>query len=138
MNWVDDYVHYTSSQESPEIFHRWGAIAAIAGVVSRNVVLLGRRNQYGVEFFRTWPGLISVVLVAGAGRCKSLTAANLVSEVFSESVELLTSTTAKSPPNNCFTKWQVCKYRISTIVAEELFTFLTKTSYNDGLVDIPQ
>lgn len=134
MNWVDDYVFYTSSQESPEIFHRWGAIVAIAGVVSRNVYL-PRKNKYGVEFFRTWPGQLSVVLVAGAGRCKKSTAANLVSDILREAgVSNLYD--GKITPEQLLHKMAGLQVPYLTIIAEELSAFLTKTSYNDGLIDI--
>ena len=134
MNWVDDYVFYTSSQESPEIFHRWGAIIAIAGVVSRNVYL-PRRNKFGVEFFRTWPGQLSVVLVAGAGRCKKSTAANLVSDILREAgVSNLYD--GKITPEQLLHKMAGLQVPYLTIIAEELSAFLTKTSYNDGLINI--
>ena len=79
MGWIEDYLEYTSFQESPPVFHKWAAIYAIGAAVSRKVILR-RRNALGVEFFRTWPGQLSVVLVAGAGRCKKSTAVNLVTD----------------------------------------------------------
>jgi Protein of unknown function (DUF3987) len=134
LDWIEDYVNYTSSQESPTIFHRWAAITAIAGVVSRNV-LLRRRNKYGVEFFRTWPGQVSVVLVAGAGRCKKSTAANLISDILRES-GAANLYDGKITPEQLLHKMAGLTVPYLIIVAEELSAFLTKTSYNDGLVDI--
>jgi len=134
MDWIQDYTNYTQSQESPEIFHRWAAITAIAGVVSRNV-LLRRRSKHGVEFFRTWPGQVSVVLVAGAGRCKKSTAVNLISDILRES-GAANLYDGKITPEQLLHKMANLTVPHLTLVAEELSAFLTKTSYNDGLVDI--
>lgn len=134
MSWITDYVDYTSSQESPTVFHRWCAISAIASALSRKVVL-PRTNRFGVEFFRTWPGQISIVLVAGAGRCKKSTAVNLISELMKLSGGINVYE-GKITPEQLLHKMSSLPHPRLTIVAEELSAFLTKTSYNDGLVDI--
>ena len=76
MNWIDDYLNYTSSQESPELFHRWCAVSVIASVLNRRV-WLDRRDSRGIVYFTCYPGQLSVCLVAGAGRCKKSTAVGI-------------------------------------------------------------
>src|SRR5229473_4687767 len=133
-DWISDYIEYTSAQESPTIFHRWCAIGAIASALSRKVYL-PRTSKFGVEFFRTWPGQISIVLVAGAGRCKKSTAVNLISDVMELSGGI-NIYDGKITPEQLLHKMSALPFPRLTIVAEELSAFLTKTSYNDGLVDI--
>lgn len=64
-NWIDGYIEYTLRQESPEIFHRWGAIALIAGS-------LGRRVWINYGYFTLFPNFY-IILVAptGVGRKSS-------------------------------------------------------------------
>lgn len=133
-DWIADYIEYTSAQESPTIFHRWCAIGAIASALSRKVYL-PRTSKFGVEFFRTWPGQISIVLVAGAGRCKKSTAINLIADIMKLSGGINVYD-GKITPEQLLHKMAALSFPRLTIVAEELSAFLTKTSYNDGLVDI--
>lgn len=43
-DWLQAYLVYTSSSPSPEIYHKWAAISAIAGVLQRKVFF--KINQY--------------------------------------------------------------------------------------------
>lgn len=65
-NWIKAYLVYTHESESPEVYHKWCAIGAIAGALRRKVFFdmgyfLVRTNMY-------------TVLVGPAGRCKKSTA----------------------------------------------------------------
>jgi len=65
-DWLKAYLVYTTEQESPEIFHVWCGLSAIAGA-------LGRRVFFDMGYFNVYPNLY-VVLVSPAGRCKKSTA----------------------------------------------------------------
>ncbi len=131
-DWISDYIEYTSAQESPTVFHRWCAIGAIASALSRKIYL-PRTSKFGVDFFDTWPGQLCIVLVAGAGRSKKTTAVNLISKLIrSSGIQVYEG---KITPEQLLHKLgNLPKARIM-IIAGELSSFLTKTSYNDGLID---
>lgn len=65
-NWLDAYLVYTAEQESPEVFHLWCGLSAVAGA-------LGRKCFFDMEYFNIYPNLY-VVIVSPAGRCKKSTA----------------------------------------------------------------
>lgn len=65
-DWLQAYLVYTAEQESPEIFHVWCGLSAIAGA-------LGRRVFFDMGYFNVYPNLY-IVLVSPAGRCKKSTA----------------------------------------------------------------
>jgi hypothetical protein len=63
MSFFSDYSIYTANHESPEIYHRWSAFAAMSSIVSKRVSIpLGH--------FTVYPNLY-VVLVGGPGNRKS-------------------------------------------------------------------
>lgn len=68
MSWLNDYLAYTQKQESPEQFHMWAGITAIAAALGRNVWM--DRRSGGVTRYRVYPGQIMTVLVAGSGRAR--------------------------------------------------------------------
>ena len=133
-SWIDDYLEYTSSQESPPLFHKWCGLSIIASVLNRRV-WLDRRDPRGIVYFTNYPGQLSVCLVAGAGRCKKSTAIGLASPFMkAANVKLFDGKitpeglideliSGGSPP-------------IMTIVASEMEVFLTKASYNDGMIGL--
>jgi hypothetical protein len=65
-NWIQSYLVYTHESESPEEYHKWVAISAIAGAVRRKVF-------YDMGYFLIYPNMY-IVLVGPAGRCKKSTA----------------------------------------------------------------
>lgn len=133
MSWIDDYLQYTSSQESPEAFHKWCGVSIIASVLNRRV-WLDRRSSEGVVYFTNYPGQISVCLVAGAGRCKKSTSVGIAKQFMKEAgVQVFDG---KITPERLLTKLgNVAGKPILTVIASELSTFLSKASYNDGLID---
>jgi hypothetical protein len=68
-NWLEAYLVYTASSESPEQYHLWTGISAIAGALRRRVFF-----DHG--YFNVYPNFY-VVLVGPAGRCKKSTAMRL-------------------------------------------------------------
>lgn len=65
-SWLDGYLAYTAESESPEEYHLWVGISAIAGA-------LRRRTFFDMGYFLLYPNMY-VVLVGPAGRCKKSTA----------------------------------------------------------------
>jgi hypothetical protein len=61
-DWIDAYLGYTAASEAPEAFHRWTAIATIAGALRRQVHLnMGLFKWYPNFFicFVSPPGIVS-------------------------------------------------------------------------------
>lgn len=65
-DWLAGYLAYTAEQESPEIFHIWAGISAIAGS-------LRRRCWFEMGYFTYYPNMY-IVLVAPPGMCRKSTA----------------------------------------------------------------
>lgn len=65
-NWIQSYLAYTHESESPEEYHTWCALSAIAGAIRRKVF-------FDMEYFLLRPNLYTV-LIGPAGRCKKSTA----------------------------------------------------------------
>lgn len=73
-NWIKAYLVYTAEQESPELFHKWNAISAIAAVLRRRVF-------FDMRYFLCYPNLY-IVLVSPAGRCKKSTSMRIGRSTF--------------------------------------------------------
>lgn len=65
-NWITGYLAYTDDSESPEEYHKWVAISAIAGAIRRKAF-------FNMGYFLLYPNMF-IVLVGPAGRCKKSTA----------------------------------------------------------------
>lgn len=133
-NWIDDYLDYTASQESPRTFHQWCGLAVIASVLDRKV-WLDRRSPEGIVYFTSYPGQLSICLVAGAGRCKKSTAVTIAKQFMKEAGVALFD--GKITPERLLNKLGNLpgKRPVLTIVASELSAFLGRQSYNDGMID---
>jgi hypothetical protein len=135
MGWIEDYIDYNSSQESPPTFHKWVGLSVIAGALG-NKVSLPRISGEGITFYKDCPGQLVICLVAGAGRCRKSTAVNIGKSLLKEvGVEVFDG---KITPERLLHKLGTMPSGrpVVTIVASELSTFLSKASYNDGLIDI--
>jgi hypothetical protein len=135
MGWIEDYVHYNASQESPPEFHKWVGLATIASVLNRRVSL-PRVSEEGVTFYTLFPGQLVICLVAGAGLCRKSTAVTIGKAFMKEGgVNLFDG---KITPERLLSKLGSMPggRPVITIVASELSTFLTKATYNEGLTDI--
>lgn len=133
-SWIDDYLNYTSSQESPALFHKWCAASIIASVLNRRV-WLDRRDSRGIVYFTCYPGQLSVCLVAGAGRCKKSTAVGIAKSF--DKAAGVPIFDGKITPERLLNKLGAAgSLPILTVIASELSAFLSKSSYNDGLIDI--
>lgn len=65
-NWIKAYLAFTAESESPEEYHLWVAISAIAGAIRRKAF-------FNMGYFLVYPNMY-IVLVGPAGRCKKSTA----------------------------------------------------------------
>lgn len=61
-NWLNNYLAYTSDQESPEMFHLWTGLSVLAGCLGRNLWI-----DRGYDLL--YPNMF-VILVAPSGRCR--------------------------------------------------------------------
>src|SRR5271168_1029936 len=136
-DWITDYLDYTSSQESPELFHFWGACACIASVLNRRV-WLPRIAPTGVSYYEDFPGQLSPMLIAGSGKAKKSTAINIAKSFMKEAGVNVYD--GKITPEQLLAKLGGLEKShgaaILTAIASELSAFLGKQSYNDGLIDI--
>lgn len=60
--YIQKYLRYAARQESPDIFHTWGAVATLSFAVGRNIWV----DQ---SYFKIYPNQY-IILVAGSGACK--------------------------------------------------------------------
>lgn len=134
-DWIEAYLDYTATQESPEIFHRWAGIVTIGAVLNRRVYL-PRMDTRGTVYYTNFPGQISPIFVAGSGRAKKSTAINLAKGLMKEAGVSVYD--GKITPERLLAKLSGMpgKQAILCAVASELSAFLGKQSYNDGLIDI--
>jgi hypothetical protein len=137
VDWLDDYLDYTSPQEAPEIFHFWSGCAIIASVLNRRV-WMSRRAPTGVVYYENYPGQLSPMLIAGSGKAKKSTAINIAKSFMKEAGVKVYD--GKITPEQLLAKLAGMEKQfgaaILTAVASELSGFLGKQSYNDGLIDI--
>lgn len=64
-NWLEAYLAYTYSSESPEVFHFWVGVSIITGALRRNV-------WFDHSYFKVWPNQY-ITLVSPPGKCKKST-----------------------------------------------------------------
>ena len=134
MNWLEKYLEYTSSHEAPEIFHRWSALAGIAGVVNRKAWLIRKSKSTGLRFIQ-YPGQLMVVLVAGSGECRKSTAVGFIEDLLrrSETVDLYSG---KITPERLLAKLGALKNgAILTVVCDELSYFFSKAKYAESMIE---
>jgi hypothetical protein len=134
MDWLEDYLDYTEAQESPTVFHYWCGVATIASVLNRRV-WMPRIAPTGVQYYVNYPGQLSPMLIAGAGKAKKSTAINIAKSFMKEAGVRIFD--GKITPERLLAKLASLPggQAIMTVVASELSAFLGKQSYNDGLID---
>ena len=52
--WLENYLKYTSAQESPDAFHLWTGLSVLAGALQRRV-------YFKQGYFRVFPNLYIVL-----------------------------------------------------------------------------
>ena len=135
--WLEDYLAYTQTQESPERFHMWCGLGLIAATLNRRVWLPCISSD-GAERYKCFPGQVNIVLVAGSGKAKKSTAiADIAEEILKEST-IATIYDGTITPERLLAKLgsQPSGKAIMTIIEHELTTFLSKRTYQEHMVDI--
>lgn len=151
--WLQTYIKYTESQESPTQFHVWTGLTVLAGILKRNVYL-------GRGYYKLYPNLYTL-LIAPSGRCRKSTASSVGVSFFSE-IDGINLVNEKTTPEglveqmikNSFKpdysliqrsdngqKILPKEMKFSTecsafIYASELAVFLGKQTYNTGLTEL--
>jgi hypothetical protein len=75
-NWLESYLDYTAQQESPEIFHFWSAVAAIAATS-------GRSTQLDRGAYTLFPNHY-IFLMAGSSKCKKSVAVGMAMDLLTD------------------------------------------------------
>ena len=75
-NWLDSYLEYTDSTESPISYHKWCALSAVAGALQRRVYL-----RWGHEII--YPNLY-IVLIGPSGRTRKGTALGIAKDILKD------------------------------------------------------
>lgn len=141
-NWLKYYLEYTAGQESPELFHLWSGISAIAASTRRNVYMYRR-------YYQLYPNLY-VVLIATSADCKKSTAIDLIKDLFREtkmqrvrriedkmSTEGLIQKMALSIDSDALALENKVKLDGSVyIMADEMGVLLSNVSYVSGLMEV--
>lgn len=148
MTWLEKYLKYTSNMESPEVFHRWIGLFALASVTQRKIWL--DRGSY-----RVYPNLY-VINIAESGGCRKSGAARpgirFIHEaskeitgmkVFHERVtlegvlEVLKKESLIIQPEQQITKENASQKIVDngaiTLIADELTNLFNKSNYSKDL-----
>lgn len=128
-SWIDTYIEYTSTQESPKSFHYWVGMSILSAAVGRHVSI--PRIKY-----TTFPN-IYVVLVAGSAKCRKSVAIGVGRDIlvgikdpptiFAQKIttEALIQALNESKTNeSCF----------GLIIASELSVFLGCDAIRSGII----
>lgn len=135
MSWISDYMEYTSKQESPPKFHLWVAIATIGAALGRRVWI--ERRSDAITRFTVYPGQLAIILVAAPGLIRKSTA------VWSAGPFLAAAgidpVSGKNTPEAFLKLFDPEGNGASNHVVlweDELSVFLSKATYNEGMIDI--
>lgn len=133
MSWIQTYLDYTAAQESPEEFHLFGGLTVIASVLNRKC-WFSRVTRDGVERYKLFPGQLATVFVAGSGTVRKSTAVEIAHDFMKKAGVRLFD--GKISHERLLTKLGSFKdgKAILTVVASELETFLSRSTYHDGLI----
>ena len=130
-NWIDTYLECVENQESPEVFHRWCALSALAATLDRNVAFWrGYANLY--------PNLY-VVLVAESALSRKSTAIFIATSMLDEALPDLPrfSERESSPEAMLNALAEFCAQRGKSagyIVADEMAMFIGSTQQDARIV----
>lgn len=131
MSWLDMYVKYARNNEAPEEYHWWVG-ATILGAALRNKVFLQR--GYWVAYPNLW-----IMIVAASGERKT-TALSIGKNILTklDHVNILADSLTPERLVADIGDFQLSETIESQalIYAPELSSFLSKKSYNEGLVTL--
>ncbi len=129
-SFIDLYVEYTKTQESPLMFHMWTAITVLAAA-------LGRKCYIDKGFYRLYPNFFTI-LVAGSGRCRKSTAVSLAVELL-DGISTTKVVSGKITPERFIQEIapeKDCTPPNILVHATELSVFLTKQNYGEPLIHV--
>jgi hypothetical protein len=142
-SYINRYLRYTANQESPDIFHVWGAITTMAHAVGRNIWV----DQ---SYFKIYANQY-VILVAGSGACKKGAALGVArgliqdalgdrddklfipGKIYKEALIRVMNKRVADPFSKDDTPVQV--HRAITLYSPELGSFLDKNMQQSGMAD---
>jgi len=134
--WLCDYLDYTAEHEAPELFHFWVGATILSAALCRNVAV-------NFDTFWVYPNLYTL-LVAPTGVCRKSTAINLGVALLRAALQddRLVIFGGKATPESIVTAIRqetvdghvLRQWSYGFIAADELFHFLGRQSYNEGLV----
>ena len=131
MGWIDMYLQYTKKQESPEMFHFWCAVSAIASILERKCWL--HRGYYTL-----FPNHY-IVLVSESAWTRKTTAADMAIDIVRATgkVEIIEDEFTKQSFYNAVATVRERKQlegNSVTVYAEELMVCLGKEAVGSGLI----
>jgi hypothetical protein len=114
----------------------WCALAGVAGTLNRNI-WLPRISADGVERFRTYPGKLITVLVAGPGITRKSTAVGIIQSLMKEA-NSTRMFVGKITPEQLLAKLASFedKRAVLTIIADELSVLLSKQQYAEPMINL--
>ncbi len=120
-NWIKAYLTFTAESESPEEYHKWVAISAIAGAIRR-------RAFFNMGYFLLYPNMY-IILVGPAGRCKKSTAMRIGRSLLSEvpSVSFTTDSVTRERLIQDLTQVFVDGHSSMTAYSSEFASLLTSS-----------
>lgn len=141
-SYIHRYLRYTANQESPDIFHIWGAIATMAHAVGRNIWL----DQ---SYFKIYANQY-IILVAGSGACKKGAALGVARRLITDALgeredklfipgkifkEALIRVMNKRVENPFTHAEERRVHRSITLFSPELGSFLDRNMQQSGMAD---
>lgn len=129
--WLGDYIEYTKKTESPEVFHIWSAISAIAGA-------LGRKCYVDRGFFTTYPNQY-IILVASSALCKKGTAVEIALGIYNKAMPKYPATDRKPSMQKLIQNLELVRqklgYSFCYLYNSELSTLFGRGAVNTDLMD---
>lgn len=128
---LQTYLEYTETQESPELFHLWGGVSIIAATLDRKCYI-----EQG--FYRCYPNQY-IIFVSESARCRKTTAADVAINIYRKAAvrpvitEKITSASLSRYLSEACIK---TGYSHAYIYSPELGAFLGSDSYESGLMTL--
>ncbi len=129
-NWLEEYLNYTSNQESPEQFHTWCALSIIAAAISR-------RNPLKSDYFEMFPNLY-VVLVGASARVRKSSAIMIAQRLFRKALPSYPLITVRVTPealiSTMFSAQREHGAALCYLVADEFHTLVGRSKHYQLLI----
>ena len=131
-DWLENYLSYTSEQESPSMFHLWVGLSVLASALERRVFI-------DRGYYKLYPNLY-IVLVGPSARVKKTTAIGIGERLMREAVPSLNVVSQKTTPEALiqFIKegGKDREFSPVSIVASELSVFLGRSAQDASLIQL--